>query len=67
MRLSLRLLGLDLIDLTVTTDDETPSDETPSDDDTEPRTFGFHGSGSGIIERAEPEQIDFDTYEDRSR
>jgi hypothetical protein len=53
VRLTVRVLGLTLLDLEVSDTDDDVEDLTAP-----PRTFGFHGSGTG--------QIDLDTKEDRS-
>jgi hypothetical protein len=52
VRLTVRVLGLALLDLEVSDTDDVEDLTAP------PRTFGFHGSGPG--------QIDLDTKEDRS-
>ena len=58
MRLTVRVLGLTLLDLEVSdTDDDVESLTAP------PRTFGFHASGPGIVERADDTMLD--TYDKR--
>lgn len=54
MRLTLRILGLELIDLDVSTDE--PEDEPV--ESSKPETFGFHASGTGVIERCDDTMLD---------
>lgn len=49
MQVTVRLLGLELLWIELTTD---------SDPEPAPRTFGFHGSGSGIIEVSPDTMLD---------
>jgi hypothetical protein len=59
MRLTLSVLGRELIDIAVSRDDPEPADE-------QPRSFGFHASGTGQIERADELMLDhIDTYDHR--
>lgn len=51
MRLVLRVLGLDLIEIKQTSDDNT-------DPTSPPITFGFHGSGAGICELSDERLLD---------
>jgi hypothetical protein len=60
VRLTVRVLGLTLLDLEISdTDDE--ADEPP------PRTFGFHGSGPGLVELDDKDDRSLDSIETYSR
>ena len=58
MRLSLRILGLDLLDLTVTTDDEEPEEDKPEPRDSEV------GIAATVHTEPPPERLGF---EDKAR
>lgn len=62
MRVVVHLLGLEVLDLEVTTN----SDE-DSPDPAPPVRFGFHGSGPGVLDLSEDRDLDsLETY-DRAR